>query len=309
MGYPTRSTGNWPRDTSSTSNQELMYRPHEDGSPSESHHEFEISDSEDDTSISQTHDDGFDEYWLSDEDSSDDDSIDGSDIDDDDVASIGDTTGIEPGEEPRLFVTQPAIDDVHDDFFPSLEDRDDEHLASHSLGYIHASSGVRRWTRKGIKHEIDWALIKVDEGRMDPRNIIMDTTSSLSNFPSAGRAALPSPIYLNQVARMEELGGLYVHCCGRTSGLQTGRISKAMTLVKLHGRHSFSTSFCVNGNFGGKRRSIADLSSCLYEPSNIPFALSTFWGLSGGFGRLPYLSHFHYPVFALSRSNTPFTGC
>jgi hypothetical protein len=34
---------------------------------------------------------------------------------------------------------------------------------------------------------------------------------------------------------------------------QTGQISKAMTLVKLQGRHSFSTSFCVNGNFGGKK--------------------------------------------------------
>jgi hypothetical protein len=216
---------------------------------------LEISDSEDgdDTSISQGGD-GDDEYWLSDEEFSDDDSIDGDDNDDDDdAASIGDTAGIEPGEEPRLLVTQPAIDDVHDDFFPSPEDRDDEHLASHSLGYVHASSGVRRWTRKGIKHEIDWALIKVDEARMDPRNIIIETSSALPVRPGLGRAVPPQPIFLNQVARMEELGGLHVHCCGRTSGLQTGQISKAMTIVKLHGRHSFSTSFCVNGNFGGKR--------------------------------------------------------
>ncbi|KAJ5591565.1 uncharacterized protein N7459_001934 [Penicillium hispanicum] len=248
---PSRSAGNWPRGISHTPNQDFMYTWDEDD-PSEINLEFEISDLEDgdDASISQGPEGGYDEYWLSDEDSSDDDSIDGADNDDDDVASIGDTTGIEPGEEPRLFVTQPAIDDVHDDFFPSPEDRDDEHLASHSLGYVHASSGVRRWTRKGIKHEIDWALIKVDEGRMDPRNIIIDTNLSSRTRPGAGRTAQPPPIFLNQVARMEEMGGLQVHCCGRTSGLQSGQISKAMTLVKLHGRHSFSTSFCVNGNFG-----------------------------------------------------------
>jgi hypothetical protein len=246
---PSRSAGNHPRDTTHLPNQDQYYTHGEDDH-SEANLDLEVSDPEDgdDTSISQG--DGEDEYWLSDEESSDDDSIDGDDNDDDDAASIGDTAGIEPGEEPRLLVTQPAIDDVHDDFFPSPEDRDDEHLASHSLGYVHASSGVRRWTRKGIKHEIDWALIKVDEARMDPRNIIIETSSAVPTRPGMGRAAPSQPIFLNQVARMEELGGLNVHCCGRTSGLQTGQISKAMTIVKLHGRHSFSTSFCVNGNFG-----------------------------------------------------------
>ncbi|KAJ5084154.1 hypothetical protein NUU61_008733 [Penicillium alfredii] len=248
---PSRSAGNFARNTSATPNPDLMYTWCEDD-PSEINLEFEISDREDgdDGSVSQGFETGYDEYWLSDEDSSDDDSIDGADNDDDDAASIGDTAGIEPGEEPRLLVTQPAIDDVHDDFFPSPEDRDDEHLASHSLGYVHASSGVRRWTRKGIKHEVDWALIKVDEARMDPRNIILDTSIPTLTRAGPRRAVPPQPIFLNQVARMEELGGLQVHCCGRTSGLQTGQISKAMTLVKLHGRHSFSTSFCVNGNFG-----------------------------------------------------------
>lgn len=255
---PTRSAGNWPRNTSGAPNQDTMYTWHEDA-PSEINLDFEISDLEDgdDESASQGPGGGYDEYWLSDDDSSDDESLD-PDNDDDDAASIGDTTGVEPGEEPRLFVTQPAIDDVHDDFFPSLEDRDDEHLASHSLGYVHASSGVRRWMWKGIKHEIDWALIKVDEHRMDPRNIVIDATTSSPARPSPGRAAQPPPIFLHSVTRMEELGGLQVHCCGRTSGLQSGQISKAMTIVKLYGRHSFSTSFCVNGNFGGKRRTATD---------------------------------------------------
>ncbi|KAJ5349006.1 hypothetical protein MYU51_011769 [Penicillium brevicompactum] len=245
---PSRSAGNWHGDNSQFSNPEFMYTQSEE-EPSEAGLEFELSDLEDgdDGSASQGLESGYDEYWLSDEESSDDDSL-GPDDDDDDAASIGDTAGIEPGEEPRLLVTQPAIDDVHDDFFPSLEDRDDEHLASHSLGYVHASSGVRRWTRKGLKHEIDWALIKVDDARMDPRNIILDTTRSSIARP--GRPVPPQPIFLNRIAQMEELGGLQVHCCGRTSGLQTGEISKAMTLVKLHGRHSFSTSFCVHGNFG-----------------------------------------------------------
>lgn len=243
---PSRSAGNWPRDTSNNPHPGFMYDYPEDDSP-DANFDFEISDLEDGDDPSQGLESGYDEFWLSDEDSSDDDSV-GPDDYDDDTASIGDTAGIEPGEEPRLLVTQPAIDDVHEDFFPSPEDRDDEHLASHSLGYVHASSGVRRWTRKGLKHEIDWALIKVDEARMDPRNIILDTTRSSIARP--GRPIPPQPIFLNQVARMEELGGLQVHCCGRTSGLQTGQISKAMTLVKLQGRHSFSTSFCVNGNFG-----------------------------------------------------------
>ena len=259
---PFRSAGTGPRDASqaasSVSNQDLTYSWRDD-EPSEANLDLEISDSEDDESTSPAAEGDGDEYWLSEDDESDDESVEGADEDDfdDDAASVGDTAGVEPGEEPRLLVTQPAIDDVHKDFFPSLEDRDDEHLASHSLGYVHASSGLRRWTRQGMKHEIDWALIKVDDTRMDARNIIVDTTTLLPGRPGFGRGQ-PHPIYLNQVARTEELGGLTVHCCGRTSGLQTGQISKAMTLVKLHGRHSFSTSFSVNGNFGGKRRHSAD---------------------------------------------------
>ena len=259
---PARSAGNWARATSNLASPDYLSSYTEDDH-SEANLDLEISDFEDDdASVSQG---GDDEFWLSEDESSDEESMDG-DNDDDDAASIGDTTGIEPGEEPRLFVTQPAIDDVHDDFFPSPEDRDDEHLASHSLGYIHASSGLRRWTWKGLKHEIDWALIKVDEARMDPRNIILNTTTSSPARPIPGRAAQPLPLFLNQVTRMEELGGLQVHCCGRTSGLQSGQISKAMTLVKLHGRHSFSTSFCVNGNFGGKKCTTTDSCLCVYDP-------------------------------------------
>lgn len=250
---PLRSSGNWASDPMH-SNADVMYTWC-DEDPSELNLEFQISDDEegDGFSLSEGFDSGFDDYLLSESYSSDEEDA----YEDEDAASIGDTAGVEPGEEPRLFITQPAIDDVHEGFFPSPEDRDDEHLASHALGYVHASSGVRRWTRRGIKHEIDWALIKINDGRTDARNIVFDRPASRGPPGQQRRrrgeqgATHGELIYLNDVARIEDLGGLQVHCCGRTSGLQTGQISRAMTLVKLHGRQSFSTSFCVDGNFGG----------------------------------------------------------
>lgn len=233
-----------------------------DEDPPEASYEFEISDDEDfdDGSVLGSVDGSFDEYWLSDDNSTDD-GLDHDDDDDyDDTASIGDTAGVDPSEDPQLVVTQPAIDDIHDDFFPTLEDKDDEHLTSHSLGYIHASSGVKRWLREGVKHEVDWALIKIHEARMDPENTIVHDTEALPSQyisrsrHSSARSSTPKPetTTLDKVARIEELGGTKVHCCGRTSGLQSGQISQAMTLVKMHGRQSFSTSFCVHGSFGGK---------------------------------------------------------
>ena len=253
---PFRSAGHGPRNQE-LSNPDLMYQSHEQLSDTEV--EFEVSDDDDDdNSFSQGLGGTYDD-WLSDDLSSDEEGDHDDAYEDEDAASIGDTAGIEPGEEPRLFVTQPAIDDVHEDFFPSPEDRDDEHLASHTLGYIHASSGVRRWTRKGIKHEIDWALIRINDARTDARNIVFETPVPQHPGPSRRRREDPAapkvPIYLNSVTRMEDLGGLKVHCCGRSSGLQTGQISKAMTLVKLHGRQSFSISFSVNGNFGSMSQS------------------------------------------------------
>ncbi|KAL1964962.1 hypothetical protein VTN77DRAFT_6162 [Rasamsonia byssochlamydoides] len=243
---PPRSSANWAGDMGTTS-ADFSYTWCDDDIP-ETHYEFEITDDEDGDAQSVSQDLG--DYWLSDDESSDDEGLDQNDAyADEDAASIGDTAGISPDEEPQLVVTQPAIDDVHEDFFPTLEDRDDEHLASHRLGYVHASSGLRRWTRKGVKHEIDWALIQLDENRMDLRNVIF-TGGATSGSRQRQRTTNQPPIQLNKVARLEELGGLKVHCCGRTSGLQSGQISRAMTLVKLRGRQTFSTSFCVDGNFG-----------------------------------------------------------
>jgi serine/threonine protein kinase len=248
--YPPRSSANWAGDMGTTS-ADFSYTWCDDDIP-ETHYELEISDDEDGDTQSVSQDLG--DYWLSDEESSDDEGFDPHDAyTDEDAASIGDTAGIIPDEEPQLVVTQPAIDDVHEDFFPTVEDRDDEHLASHMLGYVHASSGLRRWTRKGMKHEIDWALIQLDENRIDLRNVILAGAAAVSGSRNGSRQRRgQAPIQLNKVARLEELGGLNVHCCGRTSGLQSGQISRAMTLVKLRGRQTFSTSFCVDGNFGGE---------------------------------------------------------
>jgi hypothetical protein len=41
-------------------------------------------------------------------------------------------------------------------------------------------------------------------------------------------------LQLSQVAPLEQLAGSEVYCCGRTSGFRKGRISKAMTYVKMH---------------------------------------------------------------------------
>jgi hypothetical protein len=239
---PPRSSANWGGDMA-LSNNDFSYTWCDEDIP-QTHYEFEISDDEDELASQ-----GLGDYSLSDvESSDDDDGYEADAYDEEDAVSIGDTAGVEPDEEPQSLVTQPAIDDVDDDFFPTIEDRDDEHLASHTLGYVHASSGLRRWTRKGMKHEIDWALIQLNDGRMDARNVVLGAAAARNNLGPGNNQV---PIQLDKVARIEELGGLKVQCCGRTSGIQGGRISPAMTLVKLHGRQSFSTSFCVDGSFGG----------------------------------------------------------
>ncbi|KAK2743025.1 hypothetical protein FQN57_004981 [Myotisia sp. PD_48] len=254
--YPPRSSGNRTMNQQ-MSNLDAAYSWCEEGPP-ESHYAYEISDGDDDDAQSIAHslDDTYEDHWLSDGYSTDGDDYGALDDDDDDTASIGDTMGVEPGEEPRVIVTQPAIDDVDENFFPSLEDRDDEHLASHSLGYVHASSGVRRWTRDGIKHEVDWALIKIDLERMEAQNIVPlapeQPTQTGTCYHRNDRNTTGTLMFkpLTKVAKLDDLGGSQVQCCGRTSGFQSGRISKAMTLVKMHGRQSFSTSFSVDGKFG-----------------------------------------------------------
>jgi hypothetical protein len=188
--------------------------------------------------------------------------------------TLGDLSGICPGQGSDILVTQPALDDVDEDFFPSEKDRDDDHLDSHKLGCVHASSGIRRWNRKGndgrsIVHEIDWALLKLDEGRLQPFNLVQGGRQYL-NEPHVHHdprtpqliAKLVEPIcrtphytqdddeFPVRVAKTEDLGNLRVHCFGRTSGLQGGIVGTAMSSVRIYRRRSFSRSWHVVGNFG-----------------------------------------------------------
>lgn len=194
------------------------------------------------------------------------------DEDDDDRVSVGDTTGIDPSDEEEVSVTQPAIDDVDDDFFPCIEDRDDDHLASHSLGYIHASSGIRRVVSGAHKHEVDWALIKMRDDRLAIGNTINQhltrskrgRKAKASTSSSSPSAKPPDAItHLTTIAPSSALSHLPVHCHGRTSGLQSGRISPGLALVKLHGRTSFSSSWVVEGGGFGIP---GDSGAWIYDP-------------------------------------------
>ena len=210
---------------------------------------FEVSDDDEDYAedYAETEDGTPATSWQSEEQESDIEA----DTDDED-ASVGDILGIQPDSADQPTITQPAIDDVHDDFFPCIEDRDNEHLSSHRLGYVHSSSGIRRWNRKGIKHEVDWALIKINNDRLHPANFL-PVPPSASLTSSRGKSTTqtpttPSPLHLTSITPTHLLPNLPVHCAGRTSGLQAGRISPALSLVKLHGRRSFSHSWCVYEN-------------------------------------------------------------
>lgn len=190
---------------------------------------------------------------------------------DDDRVSVGDINGIDPADDEEVYVTQPAIDDVDDEFFPSEEDRDDDHLASHSFGYIHASSGIRRVISNNIKHEVDWALIKIRDDRLAVGNTIhQHLTRSKRGRKVKGKPALepssaqqPPVTHLTAIAPSSTLPRLAVYCQGRTSGLQSGRISPALALVKLHGRTSFSSSWVVEGGGFGVP---GDSGAWIYDP-------------------------------------------
>lgn len=206
---------------------------------------FEISDDEFDGDTHSLDED--DEFWLSPD--FDNEPTSGSN-DEDDSGELGDTAGVQVGCGEDLIVTQPAFDDVNRDFFPSEEDIDDDHLSSHALGHIHASSGIKRARRDHIIHEVDWALIKICEQRMQARNVVQGGAQHCK--ASLAEAASAEHSYPSKVMKAKDLGGLQVHACGRTSGLQTGAILPAMRMVRMPGRSFASHSWQVRGNFGGK---------------------------------------------------------
>ncbi|KAI4214769.1 MAG: hypothetical protein LQ351_002845 [Letrouitia transgressa] len=166
---------------------------------------------------------------------------------------MGDSPGIELGCGDDLIVTQPAIDDVSEGFFPNEEDMAEDHLSSHTLGHIHASSGIKRTSHGTTSHEVDWALIKVRENRSYNANLVKGGKTHCAATP---RTQISQGLlyerdsYPYGVVGAEKLGGLKVHSIGRTSGLQTGFITPRMVKVMMPGRISFSDSWQVEGDFG-----------------------------------------------------------
>ncbi|CAI6340790.1 unnamed protein product [Periconia digitata] len=227
--------------------------------------DLEISDDE-----AYKSDDGYDSYnFSSDSEFDSDEESDSNDDLADSYASrvtAGDIDGIDVGDGEEIRITQPAIDDVDDDFFPSEEDRDDDHLSSHELGHVHASSGIRRWKKDGIVHEIDWALLKIGDERLQPYNLVQGgrrfcINRKIEHDQREISTKLEQPVnrrhykpdedeYPNGVVRASSLGGLNVHCFGRTTGLQGGMVGPAMSSVRIYRRKSFSRSWHVAGGFG-----------------------------------------------------------
>jgi hypothetical protein len=153
----------------------------------------------------------------------------------------GDIKGIPQGCGEEYLITQPAIDDVSDDFYPNDETRDEDHLDSFQLGELYASSGIRRRTENATVHEIDWALFEFSKHREPERNHILHG----DRFCHQKSATYPM-----SVAPVDKLGGMNVHCMGRTSGLQSGRILPGMVVVKIFGRQTPSSSYQVAGKLG-----------------------------------------------------------
>ena len=160
----------------------------------------------------------------------------------DDYMEPGDVKGIPQGCGEEYLITQPAIDDVSEDFFPNEETRDEDHLDSFQLGEVYASSGIRRRTENGTVHEIDWALFEFSEERCPQENHIKNGDRFCHRKPSE---------YPRAVAPAKDLSNLEVHCMARTSGLQSGRILPGLVIVKIFGRQTPSSSYQVAGKMLG----------------------------------------------------------
>lgn len=155
------------------------------------------------------------------------------DSEDEEEEEPGDIPGIEPGCGDGYMVTQPALDDVEEGFYPCAETEDEDHLDTFSLGPVYASSGIRRRRDNGLVHEVDWALFSFTPDRL----------------PAAAAAAvLPPPTVL---APSAALPGKRVRCVARTSGAQRGEILPALCSVKMYGRASPSHAYQVASGGSG----------------------------------------------------------
>lgn len=167
----------------------------------------------------------------------------------------GDCPGIAPGDMEEITITQPALDDAIDLDLHAEEDEDDadsgideDHLLSYRLGQVHVSSGLKRTApsheggfksiSQSLPQEIDWALFELLPPRIHHFNIIKGG----SRYCTTDRPT--------SVRNSGDLACAKVHCLGRTSGLKTGVVSSTMELVKIYGRHTFSASWTIAGEFG-----------------------------------------------------------
>ncbi|CAG1975136.1 unnamed protein product [Fusarium graminearum] len=165
----------------------------------------------------------------------------------------GDIPGIEPGCGDGYIVTQPALDDVEEGFYPDPETQDEDHIDTYSVGKVYASSGIRRKQASGLVHEVDWALFKFAHGRLPDDNTIPRVD------------AKDSSLRPTDVVPSESLPNMEVQCMARTSGLQTGKILPALTSVKIYGRVSPSHAYQVTSGDGEEQE-----SPCKGVPLGIP---------------------------------------
>lgn len=157
----------------------------------------------------------------------------------------GDIPGIEPGCGDGYIVTQPALDDVEEGFYPCAETEDEDHLDTFSLGEVYASSGIRRKQANGLLHEVDWALFEFADGRLPDDNCIPRIFDDGDQQSRKRSKNSQPPLRPTTVAPWAALPGLEVQCVARTSGTQTGQILPALTSVKIYGRQSPSHTYQI----------------------------------------------------------------
>ncbi|KAI2617213.1 hypothetical protein GGS26DRAFT_596536 [Hypomontagnella submonticulosa] len=213
--------------------------------------------------------------------------------DDEEYTDPGDIPGVEPGCGDGYIVTQPALDDVPEGFYPSEETMDEDHIDTYRLGEVYASSGIRRRSENGLVHEIDWALFDFQDERLPPDNLI---PRAASGSVSARSMTSVGNIHPTEVVPAMALPGLEVQCIARTSGLQTGQILPALTSVKIFGRTSPSHTYQISGRRSSSRnlRNLVPIPASedpakIYPRSPLPLGVpgdSGAWVVDRPYGRL-----------------------
>lgn len=155
----------------------------------------------------------------------------------------------EPGDVPSLNLDHTENILIMQPAFHDLENLPDDDLSSQVFGSLLASSGLRRLHHPGTTHEIDWALFEVKEDRLSPANLIRGAGKFCPGVTACNDRR---DVVLQRILRPDELASKSVHASGRTTGLQRGVISPAMSLVMLPGREMLSISWHVVGNLGGE---------------------------------------------------------